>query len=69
MLPIAIAARRLGLRRLLLPPQNVPEACVVEGLEVCQVKSLPEAVDALNRPDDAATRQPATIGSIATAGA
>ena len=53
MLPIAIAARRLGLKRLLLPPQNVAEACAVEGLEVCEVKSLPHAVDALNRPDDA----------------
>jgi magnesium chelatase family protein len=50
-LPIAIAARRLGLRRLLLPPQNAPEACVVDGLEVCLVRSLPEAVEALNRPD------------------
>ena len=52
-LPIAIAARRLGVKRLLLPPQNVAEACVVEGLEVCQVRSLPDAVDALNRPDAA----------------
>ena len=50
-LPIAIAARRLGLKRLLLPPQNAPEACVVDGLEVCTVRSLPDAVDALNRPD------------------
>jgi len=52
-LPIAIAARRLGLKRLLLPPQNAPEACVVEGLEVCHVRTLPEAVDALNRPEKA----------------
>jgi magnesium chelatase family protein len=52
-LPIAIAARRLGLKRLLLPPQNVAEACVVAGLEVCQARSLPEAVAALNRPDEA----------------
>ena len=50
-LPIAVAARRLGLRRLLLPPQNAAEACVVSGLEVCLVRSLPEAVDALNSPD------------------
>jgi magnesium chelatase family protein len=57
-LPIAIAARRLGLKRLLLPPQNVPEACVVQGLEVCQARSLPEAVDALNRPDDAPLARP-----------
>src|SRR6476646_7565233 len=48
-LPIAVAARRLGLRRLLLPPQNAAEACAVTGLEVCTVRSLAEAVDALNR--------------------
>jgi magnesium chelatase family protein len=52
-LPIAMAARRLGLRRLLLPPQNAPEACVIQGLEVCVVRSLPEAVQALNHPDAA----------------
>jgi magnesium chelatase family protein len=52
-LPIAVAARRLGLKRLLLPPQNAPEASVVEGLEVCIARSLPDAVDALNRPDEA----------------
>jgi magnesium chelatase family protein len=52
-LPIAIAARRLGIKRLLLPPQNVAEACVVAGLEVCQARSLPEAVAALNCPDEA----------------
>lgn len=52
-LPIALAARRLGLRRLLLPPQNAPEACVIEGLEVCVARSLPEAVQALNHPDAA----------------
>ena len=52
-LPIAVAARRLGLRRLLLPPQNAAEACVVEGLDVCTARSLPEALDALNRPEHA----------------
>jgi magnesium chelatase family protein len=52
-LPIAVAARRLGLKRLLLPPQNAPEACVVSGLEVCTVRSLPDAVQALNVPDAA----------------
>jgi magnesium chelatase family protein len=52
-LPIAVAARRLGLRRLLLPPQNAAEACVVDGLDVCVARSLPEALDALNQPDRA----------------
>src|SRR5690349_19658366 len=56
-LPIAVAARRLGLKRLLLPPQNAAEACVVDGLEVCTARSLPEAVDALNRPDEAPLAQ------------
>ena len=40
-LPIAVAARRLGLKRLLLPPQNAAEACAVKGLEVCIVRALP----------------------------
>src|SRR5215510_3633994 len=39
-LPIAVAARRAGVARLLLPPQNAPEASVVEGLHVCVVRSL-----------------------------
>lgn len=52
-LPIAVATRRLGVRRVLLPPQNAAEACIVQGLEVCTARSLPEAVDALNRPDAA----------------
>jgi magnesium chelatase family protein len=52
-LPIAIAARRLGLRRLLLPPHNAAEASVVGGLDVCVARSLPEAVRALNHPDQA----------------
>jgi magnesium chelatase family protein len=58
-LPIAVAARRLGLKRLLLPPQNAAEASVVEGLDVCVACSLPEAVDALNRPDEARRVAPA----------
>jgi magnesium chelatase family protein len=52
-LPIAVAARRLGLRRLLLPPQNALEAAAVDGLEVCTVHSLQGAVQALNDPERA----------------
>ena len=52
-LPIAVGARRLGLKRLLLPPQNAPEASVVEGLDICVARSLAEAVEALNDPDRA----------------
>jgi magnesium chelatase family protein len=66
-LPIAIAARRLGLKRLLLPPQNAPEACVVEGLEVCHVRSLAEAVAALNQPDEAPLARPGAVVASAPA--
>src|SRR5688572_4329499 len=52
-LPIAVAARRLGLRRLLLPPQNAAEASVVDGIEVCIARSLPEALLELNHPEQA----------------
>ena len=66
-LPIAVAARRLGLKRLLLPPQNAAEASVVEGLDVCVARSLPEAVDALNRPDEArrAASSPPVVATLA----
>jgi magnesium chelatase family protein len=68
-LPIAVAARRLGLTRLLLPPQNAAEACVVDGLDVCTVASLADAVNALNDPTTAvraarsATAAPAARGA------
>jgi len=52
-LPIAVGARRLGLKRLLLPPQNAAEAAVVEGLDICIAQSLAEAVEALNEPERA----------------
>ena len=68
-LPIAVAARRLGLKRLLLPPQNAAEAAVVDDLEVCLVRSLPEAVEALNHPERAplATARPRAFAPSAPA--
>jgi magnesium chelatase family protein len=57
-LPIAVAARRLGLKRLLLSPQNAAEAAVVDGLDVCLARSLPDAVNALNDPDRAQRAAP-----------
>jgi magnesium chelatase family protein len=60
-LPIAVAARRQGVKRLLLPPQNAAEASVVEGLDICVAQSLPEAVGALNQPDQA---RRATVRSV-----
>jgi magnesium chelatase family protein len=49
-LPMAAAARREGLRGMLLPTGNASEAAIVAGLEIVAVSSLPEAVRALNDP-------------------
>lgn len=52
-LPIAVAARRMGVTALLLPSANAPEAAVVDGLGIAVVDSLAEAVDVLAHPDRA----------------
>lgn len=49
-LPIAATARRQGVRGLLLPVSNSEEAALVVGLEFYPVRSLTEAVAALNNP-------------------
>jgi magnesium chelatase family protein len=49
-LPIAAAARRRRFRGLLLPASNGREAAVVDGLDFYPVRSLTEAVGALNDP-------------------
>jgi magnesium chelatase family protein len=49
-LPVAVAARRNAYRGLLLPRGNAEEASVVEGLLLFPVRSLTEAVSALNDP-------------------
>ena len=50
-LPVAAAARRDKIRALLLPRPNHAEAAVVQGLRLYGVRSLVEAVSALNQPD------------------
>jgi magnesium chelatase family protein len=49
-LPVAAAARRDGYRALLLPHGNRGEAAVVAGLHLYGVRTLAEAVAALNDP-------------------
>jgi magnesium chelatase family protein len=49
-LPIAVAARRVGYDALLLPAGNRGEAAVVSGLRLYGVHTLTEAVGALNNP-------------------
>ncbi len=47
-LPIAVAAKRKGLKCLLLPTENAREAAVVGGLDVYPVKDLREVITLLN---------------------
>jgi len=46
-LPMVIAGRERGIRRVMLPRQNASEARLVEGMEVLAVGSLREAVQVL----------------------
>ncbi|HXG56079.1 MAG TPA: YifB family Mg chelatase-like AAA ATPase [Vicinamibacterales bacterium] len=55
-LPVAAAARRDKFRALLLPRPNHAEAAVVTGLELFAVRTLTEAVTALNTPEAFAAR-------------
>ena len=62
-LPIAAAARRQKFRALLLPQVNRPEAAVVEGLNLFPVRSLAEAVAALNEPARFANEHPPDLAT------
>ena len=50
-LPVAASARRQGYRALVLPSANRGEAAIVTGLRLFGVRSLADAVQALNEPD------------------
>jgi magnesium chelatase family protein len=47
-LPLALAAQAAGLKGLILPPENGPQAAVVEGLTVLAAESLPQLAAFLN---------------------
>ncbi|WP_297807250.1 YifB family Mg chelatase-like AAA ATPase [uncultured Alistipes sp.] len=47
-LPLAVCARREGMRRVLVPADNAPEAAVVGGVEVIGVRTLREVMEHLN---------------------
>jgi magnesium chelatase family protein len=50
-LSMALRAREIGLRGVILPEENAPEAAVVKGVPVFGIKSLPEVVDFLSNND------------------
>ena len=51
-LPMAIKARQMGLRRMIVPAANAVEAAVVNDVEVYGVATLAEAVDLLKGESD-----------------
>ena len=59
-LPMAVKAREMGFRRLIVPEANVTEAAVVNRIEVFGVKSLAEAVSLIG---NAADLQPVRINT------
>jgi magnesium chelatase family protein len=50
-LSAALCVREQGIRALVVPEANAPEAAVVQGLDVYGIKSLPHAVDLVNAPE------------------
>jgi magnesium chelatase family protein len=46
-LPVALEAKRLGMKGLILPQENAAEAAVVKGIDIYAVESLPEVVEFL----------------------
>lgn len=47
-LPICIEAKKLGIKRIILPKQNVKEASILKGIEILAVSSLREVIFYLN---------------------
>ncbi len=50
-LPLVVAARDAGRRRVMVPHDNAAEAAVVEGIDVYTVRNLAEAWDVLLEPE------------------
>lgn len=54
-LPICIEAKRLGIKKVILPKSNASEASIIEELEVIPVSSLNEIIQYLNKQIDIPT--------------
>ncbi len=61
-LPIAVCARRKGIRNLIVPKDNAAEAAVVDGVHVYGVDHLAEVVSLLNDPEQ---HSPVRNGAVA----
>src|SRR5438132_3048043 len=62
-LPIALNAKKDGMKRLIVPKPNTQEAAIVGGIDVYPVESVGEVVQALNQPEllTPVTLDPATL--------
>lgn len=63
-LPVAIRAREAGIKSLILPEENAPEAAVVKGVDVFAVATLRDAVElvsALSRGDASSCPSPVRV--------
>ena len=47
-LPICIEAKKLGIKRIILPKANSREACIIDGIDILPVNNLNELVDFFN---------------------
>ena len=66
-LPLAIGARELGLKGILLPASNAVEAAHVSGIDIIPVSSIREAADFIHGEKDIApARPPETIEDVYT---
>ena len=51
-LPMCIEAKKLGIRRVILPEENAREAAIVKGLQVIGAMSLKQVADYLNNEEE-----------------
>ncbi len=47
-LPICLEAKRLGMKRIIIPNQNIDETCMVKGIEIIGVNSLKQLIEYIN---------------------
>lgn len=48
-LPICIEARKLGIKKIILPKENAKEGAIIDGIEIIGAQSLREVVEYLNK--------------------
>lgn len=62
-LPICIEAKRLGVKRIIIPKQNAEEVKMLDGIEILPVNNLLEVVKYLNGEKEIAPKENIEIAS------